>query len=116
MAEATFKHGSPLMVDHTTAGTAIAAGEVVVTGSCIRIAHVGIPANTLGALAAGGGVYEVAKNDDDEAWTIGVPVYWVAADNHASTNADTGSNVLVGYAVAAAVAAAAVGLVHHVAP
>jgi len=55
-AEARFKHGTPRMVDHTPSG-AVAAGEVVLIGELLCIAHNAIAANVKGAVAIGGGVY-----------------------------------------------------------
>jgi predicted RecA/RadA family phage recombinase len=72
MAEAVFKQGDPIMVDHTPSG-AVAAGEVVVTGDSPRIAHRPIAAGVLGALAAAGGVYKVPA---DGAIAADKKVYW----------------------------------------
>lgn len=49
-----FHHGNPAMVDHTP-GSDVAAGAVVQTADTLRICHSAIPANRLGALAAGDG-------------------------------------------------------------
>lgn len=62
MAEAIFRHGSPLMVDYTPGAGDVDAGDVVLlgntTGVTCGVAHVDIPNTVLGALAVGGGVYE----------------------------------------------------------
>ena len=67
MAEATFRHGSPVMVDYTPSGGNVAEGAVVVIGTVTGntagygvmagIAHRPIVNSMLGALAMGGGVY-----------------------------------------------------------
>ena len=69
---ATFKHGDPVMVDYT-AGSAITAGDVVDVGNSVFIAHSDIANGDLGALAAGGGVYEMTG---DAAIAAGQKVYW----------------------------------------
>ena len=74
MAQATFRHGNPLMVDYTP-GSDVAAGQVVVVGDLPLVAHVDIAANTQGALAAGGGVYRMTA---DGAIDQGEAVYWDA--------------------------------------
>ncbi len=57
---ANFRHGDPLMVDHTPVAF-VGAGSVVPFVNGVRIAHVDIPPNVLGALAIGFGVYLVPK-------------------------------------------------------
>src|SRR5688572_32759820 len=63
MPEATMRQGAPQMIDHTPSGGNVTAGQVVLlgnlTGISCGIAHQDITNNTLGALAAGGGVYDV---------------------------------------------------------
>jgi len=89
MAQATFRHGNPLMVDYTP-GSAVDAGDVIVVGDEIRIAHVDIPANTLGALAAGGGVYRFAKAaGTSKAIAAGKRVYWDASGEVVTETAST---------------------------
>jgi predicted RecA/RadA family phage recombinase len=58
---AKFVHGDPLMVDHTP-GSAVAVGDIVVSGGRCLVAHHDIAANQLGALAvpSGGAVYNLA--------------------------------------------------------
>jgi predicted RecA/RadA family phage recombinase len=70
--QAVFHHGHSLMVDYTP-GSAVAAGDVVVIGDKPYVAHRDLPANELGALAAGGGVYKgVAAGN----YAPGEAVYW----------------------------------------
>ena len=63
MADATLRHGLPRFIDYTPAAGNVAAGQVVVLGNTVGIscgiAHQDIVNNTLGALAIGGGVYDV---------------------------------------------------------
>lgn len=70
--EAQLRHGNPTFDDHTP-GADVAAGTVVVTGDTPRIAHLDLPANKLGSLAARGGVYRVTG---DAAIAANKKVYW----------------------------------------
>lgn len=83
--DARFAHGSTTMVDHTP-GSAVSAGDVVVVGDHIRIAHLDIAANRQGALASAGGVYGVAG---DAAIASGKKVYWNAAASKVTETAST---------------------------
>lgn len=74
MPAVLFTHGTPRMTDHTP-GAAVASGDVVVSQDLVRVAHLDIAANTLGALAAGGGVYKATA---DGAIALGKKVYWDA--------------------------------------
>ncbi len=71
--EAIFKHGSPLMVDHTPSGADVPGGEVVIVGVTPMIAHRDIADTELGALAVSGGVYEMTG---DASLAAGVEVFW----------------------------------------
>lgn len=93
MAEAKMEHGDPLKVDHTPS-VDVAAGEVVVLGAVPFVAHVPIPANTKGALAAGGGVY---RGTPAAAIAGGVKVYWDDTANQFTATATSNSHF--GYAV-----------------
>jgi predicted RecA/RadA family phage recombinase len=109
MTMAAYKHGSPVTVDHTP-GSAVAAGDVIVTGVTPRVAHQAIAANELGALAAGGGVYEMTGDDAigaDEA------VYWDASAEKVSEDDDSGTNVFFGFTVSACAADDGKCLVRH---
>lgn len=74
--EAVFRHGDPVMVDYTP-GADVSAGDVVLlgnlTGLTVGIAHVDISNGILGALAAGGGVYECTNLDNAADYA---KVYW----------------------------------------
>jgi hypothetical protein len=66
--EAMFKHGNPLMIDYAPVGF-VAAGTVlsgVAGGIATVIAHHDLEAGVvaLGAVAAGGGVYEMVNGDN----------------------------------------------------
>jgi len=101
MAQATFRHGNPLMVDYTP-GADVSAGDVVVLTDAVRIAHVDIPANKLGALAAGGGVYDLAKaTGAGTAFTDGDTAYWDDTNNQAANSDGGGTNKKLGLAVGA---------------
>lgn len=90
MTDTTFRHGEPLMIDYTPAAGDVAAGEVVVLGNtaglACGIAHSPIANTVLGAVAAGGGVYDVvnASNAADYA-----KVWW---DNSANAVTTTSTN------------------------
>jgi len=90
---ATFKHGTPRMVDHTP-GSAVTGGSVVVVGDLPLIAHRDIAASEQGALAAGGGVYEMTAG---EAIATGKKVWWKAATSKLSETSTDGS--VIGYVV-----------------
>lgn len=99
MAEATFRHGDPIMVDYTPGSGAVDAGDVVLlgntTGLTCGIAHVDIANSTQGALAAGGGVYDVINLNNAANYA---KVWW---DNSAKkvTTVST-NNALFGWIVA----------------
>lgn len=92
MAEATFRHGNPLMVDYTPSAGNIAEGQVVLvgsvtantagTGAIAGIAHRPIVNNALGALAMGGGVYAVTNLNNA---ATGAKVYWDDTNNKITT-------------------------------
>jgi predicted RecA/RadA family phage recombinase len=99
--EAAIRYGSTNVVDYTPV-SAVAAGEVVVVGELNMIAHTPIPANTLGALACGGGIY---KAQAAGAITAGAKVYWDNAANRVTTT--VGSNKVLGWLCPYSSAAAA---------
>lgn len=94
---AIFKHGDQVMTNWT-ANSNVSAGGVVVFGTSgltCGIAHQPISNGQLGALAIGGGVYEVVNLNNAANWT---KVYW---DSSAAkiTTVSTG-NPLFGFIVA----------------
>lgn len=113
MADATFRHGSPVMVDYTPANGDKANGDIVLLGNTsgltCGVCHTDIANSTLGAIAAGGGVYDVKVASNYAAWS---KVYW---DDANSTLTTTSANMsLFGYTVEAAGAAnAIVKVLHH---
>lgn len=90
MADTTFRHGEPLMVDYTPSSGDVAEGAVILvgnlTGWTVGIAHRPITNNALGALAAGGGVYDVINLNNA---ANGAKVYW---DNSAKKVTTTSTN------------------------
>lgn len=81
--QALFKHGNPLAVDYTP-GSAVSAGDVVVVGDVPFVSRLDVAANDLGALDAGGGVYELTA---DAAIAAGKTVYWDDTNNKATATA-----------------------------
>ena len=100
-SDAVFKHGNPLMVDHTASGTAIPGTGAIVIGDQVLIAHRDIAIGEKGALAAGGGVYECIA---DAAIATGKKVWWNASTN--KVTATQGANRLMGYITSGTSAAA----------
>lgn len=86
MAEAIFRHGAPRMIDYTPGSGAIDAGQVVLlgntTGLTCGIAHVDLENNVQGALAAGGGVYDVVNLNNATNYAV---VYWDDSVNKVTT-------------------------------
>lgn len=90
MADTTFRHGDPVMIDYTPAAGDVDAGDVILLGNttgltCV-IAHRDIENTVLGAVAAGGGVYDVVNLDNA---ADGTKVYW---DNSAKKVTTTSTN------------------------
>lgn len=92
MAEATFRHGNPVVIDYTPSGGAITEGQVVVVGTVTAntagvnvfagVAHRPIANNVLGGLAIGGGVYSVTNLNNA---ANGALVYWDDSANKVTT-------------------------------
>lgn len=97
MAQAIFVSGTPNMVPYTPSG-AVTAGDVIVEGSRVYIAHHDIAAEALGSVASGGGIYDFLATSGDEI-AMGDPVYWDDSANVAEESAT--SNQLIGSAVKA---------------
>jgi predicted RecA/RadA family phage recombinase len=110
--EAEFVRGTPLMVDHTP-GSNVVAGQVIVIGNVVRVAHRDIAANALGALAAGGGQYRVPKaTGGGTAIADGKLVYWDDTNNVVTETA--GANKKFGTTNGAGADADAFILVQHI--
>jgi predicted RecA/RadA family phage recombinase len=100
MAEAIYKQEGD-HIDYVPAAD-VAAGEVVVIGELVGVAHAPIAAGELGALTVRG-VFAFAKaTGGGTAIAAGAKVYWNDTDNVATTDAAGGSNKYLGKAVAAA--------------
>lgn len=86
MAEVTYRHGDPGMIDYTPSGGNVAEGEVVMlgnlTGLTCGIAHVPIVNNTKGALAIGRGVYDCINLNNAANYA---KVYWDTSVNKVTT-------------------------------
>jgi predicted RecA/RadA family phage recombinase len=97
MADTLFRHGEPLMIDYTPSAD-VAAGEVVLlgntTGLSCGIAHKDITNATLGAVAAGGGVYLAVNLNNAADYAT---VYWDDSANKLTTVST--NNALFGYVV-----------------
>ena len=112
MVDAKFVHGTPhvQMMDYTPS-SAVTGGSVVVVGDRPLIAHRDIAADEQGALAAGGGVYEVMAG---EAIAAGKLVYW--DDTNKKVIETKSTNTTFGYMEADSSASADEDMVrvHHV--
>lgn len=100
MAETTFRHGDPVMIDYTPAAGDVDAGEVVLLGNTTSptcgIAHRPITNNTLGALAVGQGVYDVVNLDNAADYAL---VYWDFAGATGKVTTTSTNNAIFGFIV-----------------
>lgn len=98
MAEAGFRHGDPFYIDYTPSTGNVAAGQVVLlgntTGLTCGVAHMAITNSTLGALAGGGGIYEVTNLNNAANYA---KVYWDDSVNKITTVST--NNALFGFVV-----------------
>lgn len=100
MADATFVKGGYQPVDYTPEA-AVTAGDCVVVGTLVGVAHADIAASAVGSLAVTGGVYRFAKTaGSGTAFTAGAKVYWDA--DPGEITATSSGNVAFGYTIAAA--------------
>ena len=85
----------------------VGAGDVVIIGAnLLGIAKLDIKSGELGALALVG-VFDMPKREGaGTAIAIGVTVYWDAANQVVTTDSNSGANLQLGRAVAAAADAA----------
>lgn len=103
MSDTTFRSGSPVMIDYTPSSGNVAAGDVIVlktaaanntsVGLTVGIAHVDIVNATLGALAAGGGVYDVVNLNNAADYAA---VWW---DGTSKVTTTSTNNALFGFIV-----------------
>ncbi len=80
MADAIFKHGDPTMMDYVPDGSDVAAGDVIVTDDAAVVAHLAIKDGETGAVATGGGSYEMTA-----AVELGIGVFVYFDSNKVST-------------------------------
>lgn len=98
MAEVTLRSGNPLMIDRTPTSGNLNAGQVILFGNtagltCL-IAGTDITNNTLGAFAAGGGVYDTVNLNNA---ADGAKVWWDDTNNKITTVST--NNALFGFIV-----------------
>jgi predicted RecA/RadA family phage recombinase len=98
MAQVTYRHGEPVMVDYTP-GANVTAGDVVLlgntTGLTCGVAHVDITNAAVGAIASGGGVYECVNLNNAANYA---KVWWDDTNNKVTTTST--NNALFGFIVA----------------
>jgi hypothetical protein len=107
MADTTFRHGDPVMVDYTPASGNIAEGEVVVLGTVTAntagvggltaIASRPIVNARVGSVSVGGGVYDVVNLNNA---ATAAKVYWDIQNNTRKVTTVSTNNTLFGYIVA----------------
>lgn len=86
--QAVLVHGEPMMIDHTPDAD-VSAGQVIVAGAHLLIAHLAIYAGKLGALSVGPAVYRMVKaNEQLNQYGL---VYWDADGNPYNGVAGTGA-------------------------
>jgi predicted RecA/RadA family phage recombinase len=93
MAQATFRHGKPLMVDYTP-GSDVSAGDIVLVGVIPFVAHSDINANVLGAVAARHGVYRLTAEGNLSPAT---KVYWDHTAKKITVTTNSGANKHFGF-------------------
>ncbi len=106
MPETTYRHGACEMIDYTPSGGNIAAGQVIKSraassntveiGLACLVAHTPIENNTLGAVSAGGGVYDVINLNNAADYA---QVFWDDTNNKVTTVST--NNARFGYIVKA---------------
>lgn len=74
--KAIYRHGNAGKIDYTPSSN-VSAGDVIVHGDGVVIAHIDNEANILGAVSDGGGVYSVPKaSGEGLTFTRGQDVYF----------------------------------------
>jgi predicted RecA/RadA family phage recombinase len=98
MAQVTFRHGDPVMIDYTP-GANVSAGDVVLlgntTGLTCGVVHNDTVSGALGAIAAGGGVYDAVNLNNAANYA---KVWWDDTNNKVTTTST--NNALFGFVVA----------------
>lgn len=75
----TYRFGRPIMVDFLDGSNAHSAGDVVVQGNLVLVAHSDLAQSVTGAIALGYGIYDGPKSTaagSGAALAIGTPVCW----------------------------------------
>lgn len=97
MPQVTFRHGEPRMIDYTP-GANVTAGDVVLlgntTGLTCGVVHTDTESGILGAIAAGGGVYDAVNLNNAANYA---KVYWDDTNNKVTTTST--NNALFGFIV-----------------
>lgn len=91
--QATFVSGDPIFVDYTPSGSAVSAGDVIVVDNYTYIAHSDIAVGEKGAVAAGGGVYEMTGDANISA---GDKVHWDSSTEKFTISTDSSANKSLG--------------------
>lgn len=98
MAQVTYRHGEPTMIDYTP-GADVSAGDVVILGNTAGltcgVVHVDTANAVQGAVAAGGGVYDAVNLDNAANYA---KVWWDNATDKVTTTST--NNALFGFVVA----------------
>lgn len=81
-------------IDYTPVAD-ITAGDVIVQGELVGVAKRDIAIGEKGALHVEG-VFDFPKDGGVEAFAIGDLIYWDVADGFATSDADGGTNKLIG--------------------
>lgn len=97
MAQVTYRHGEPTMVDYTPSAD-VSAGDVVLlgntTGLTCGVVHVDIANAVQGAISAGGGVYDAVNLNNAANYA---KVWWDDSANKVTTTST--NNALFGFVV-----------------
>lgn len=97
MAQVTYRHGEPRMIDYTP-GANVTAGDVVLlgntTGLTCGVVHTDTESGILGAIAAGGGVYDATNLNNAANYE---KVWWDDTNNKVTTTST--NNALFGFIV-----------------
>lgn len=92
---AIFRRGRPIMADYTPTDGNVNAGDIVLQDGLVCIAHPDLENNRPGALAVGGGIYDMLVADN---YAAGTPVFF--DDGDIVDSADGGNNAPFGFMVA----------------
>lgn len=97
MAQVTYRHGEPRMIDYTP-GANVTAGDVVLlgntTGLTCGVVHTDTESGILGAIAAGGGVYDATNLNNAANYA---KVWW--DDTNSKVTTTSTNNALFGFIV-----------------